>query len=90
MSGRKNYVDLVNQWEYCYCPSCKRIRSIAELVVSDTGISCAVCGSNNLDSPGWVICPHRKVSAVKCPRSGKGIIRDKHGARCQDRCSFRI
>ncbi len=90
MNRQEEYVQRINQWEYCYCPQCKRVRTAAELAVTETGASCAVCGSSNLDPPGWVSCPHRKVSAVKCPRSGKGIIRDEHGARCQDRCSFRV
>ncbi|MDW7740099.1 MAG: hypothetical protein SCJ97_08605 [Bacillota bacterium] len=76
--------------EYCYCHNCKRIRADHELEMTAEGLRCKVCGGSDFDQSGWVVCPHQKVSAVKCPRAGKGIIRDLHGYDCLDRCFFRV
>jgi hypothetical protein len=76
-------------WEYCYCRRCKRIREKSELEFTGQGIRCTRCGGTDLEAPGWVTCPHQKMTAVICPRSGKGIVRDETGLNCTDRCFFR-
>ncbi|MDW7729711.1 MAG: hypothetical protein ACNA7Z_04480 [Dethiobacteria bacterium] len=76
--------------EYCYCNSCMRIKGLDEIITDDEGnLLCSHCGSRELDEPGWVICPHQKMTAVKCPRAGKGIISNGSGLECSDRCFFR-
>lgn len=89
MPGKEEFAARVREWEYCYCPRCRRIRTAEELTVNDAGIFCARCGEGGLESPGWVVCPHHKVSAVKCPRGGKGLSGDDSAAGCRDRCHFR-
>jgi hypothetical protein len=76
--------------EYCYCSSCMRIKESSELLLSEEGtLVCRQCGNSNLDEPGWVACPHQKMTAVKCPRAGRGIISSDSGLECIDRCFFR-
>ncbi len=76
--------------EYCYCSSCMSIKESLDLVLSESGkLQCRQCGSLNLDAPGWVLCPHQKLTAVKCPRAGRGIISGESGLECTDRCFFR-
>lgn len=76
--------------EYCYCNRCQRIKSAADLIITEKGLQCSQCGGYNLDEPGWVVCPHQKTSAVKCPRAGKGIINTGYSLECTDRCFFRV
>ncbi len=76
-------------WEYCYCRRCKRLRGKADLEATKKGIRCTRCGGTDLEAPGWVSCPHQKMTAVICPRSGKGIVKDETGLNCTDRCFFR-
>gem|GEM_PF-607121 len=76
--------------EYCYCHDCRKLRETTDLVLTDQGLTCRHCGGSNFDEAGWVICPYHKVSAVKCPRAGKGIITGENGLECIDRCFFRI
>ncbi|MEW5784593.1 MAG: hypothetical protein AB1767_05855 [Bacillota bacterium] len=76
-------------WEYCFCKQCNRIREKTELKATNQGIQCLVCKGYALEEPGWVICPHQKLSAVKCPRAGKGIYKHESGFDCSDRCYFR-
>lgn len=83
------YLYQIKNWEYCYCRKCKKIISSNDLEATDQGIRCKKCNSYDLEGPGWVSCPNHKVSSVKCPRAGKGIIKTEHGYECQDRCSFR-
>jgi hypothetical protein len=89
MDLQQYYLNMIREWEYCYCKSCKRIRSVKELTATNEGIKCSICHGFDLDPPGWVVCPHQKVSAVKCPRSGRGIAKHEHGYECKDRCHFR-
>jgi hypothetical protein len=75
--------------EYCYCHDCRKIREAADLMLTEKGLQCRHCGGYNFDQASWVICPHDKISAVKCPRGGKGIIDNGSGFECIDRCFFR-
>jgi len=75
--------------EYCYCHHCKRIIESSDLRITEKGLQCRHCGSYSLDEPGWVACPHHKLTAVKCPRAGRGIINSGFGLECTDRCFFR-
>ena len=79
----------IDQWGYCYCKKCDRIRYSSELEATERGIMCVRCRSYDLEAPDWVICPHHKMSAVNCPRAGKGIVFGRYGAECAFRCSFR-
>ncbi len=83
------YLYQIKNWEYCYCRNCKKIISSDDLEATDKGIRCKKCNSYDLEGPGWISCPHHKVSSVKCPRAGRGIKKTEHGYECQDRCSFR-
>lgn len=89
MNTHEFYLNKIKDWEYCYCKSCRRIRGASELTATEEGIACSLCGSLDLEAPGWVICPHQKVSAVKCPRAGSGITKYELGLECKDRCHFR-
>ena len=89
MQKKNEYLDQIQQWEYCYCTRCEWIRYSSELEVTNQGIRCAECGSYELEVPAWVSCPHDKVAAVKCPRGGRGIVRDESGNTCKYRCAFR-
>ena len=75
--------------EYCYCHECHKLREAVDLVLTEKGLQCRYCGGYNFDQAGWVVCPHQKISSVKCPRSGKGIIASENGLECTDRCFFR-
>jgi len=81
--------DKLTDMEYCFCHHCKRIKESGELCVTEKGLQCRKCGSYDLDEPGWVVCPHQKISFVKCPRGGRGIINSGGGYNCIDRCFFR-
>ncbi|MGM0688181.1 MAG: hypothetical protein ACQESO_01180 [Bacillota bacterium] len=76
--------------EYCYCYKCNKIRESADLVITKKGLQCSKCGGYDLGEAGWVACPYQKMSAVKCPRAGKGIVDNGFGLECTDRCFFRI
>jgi hypothetical protein len=85
----EDYLTKINEWEYCYCRNCDKIRYSFELEATESGIRCSRCGGYALEAPGWVHCPHEKVGAVKCPRTGSGIRREKYEDECKYRCSFR-
>ncbi len=89
MQKRKDYIAQINEWGYCYCRNCDRMRYSYELEATERGIRCSKCGGYDLEAPGWAYCPHDNVSAVKCPRAGKGIIKGEYGDECEYRCSFR-
>ena len=80
---------LLKNWEYGYCPRCRQLKEKTEIEVAVKGLRCIRCGSYDLESPGWVNCPHQKAYAVKCPRGGRGITMGDEGCRCIDRCRFR-
>jgi hypothetical protein len=88
MSAEKIYKNNT-EVEYCYCHDCRKLREAEDLILNDKGLQCRHCGGYNFDQAGWVVCPHHKISAVKCPRSGKGIIASDDGLECIDRCFFR-
>lgn len=75
--------------EYCFCFNCNSIKEASDLVSTEEGLKCRECGGFNLGEAGWVNCPHQKLSAVKCPRAGKGIVYSGSGIECIDRCYFR-
>jgi hypothetical protein len=85
----QNPWEQIRDWEYCYCRRCRRLREAADLRVTEKGIQCSRCGGFELEAPGWVICPHQKLSAVKCARAGRGITWSEVGYTCNDRCYFR-
>ena len=87
--GTENLAEKIRSWEYCFCQGCNRMIVASDLVITAQGIQCSKCGHYNLEEPGWVICPHQKISAVKCPRAGKGIVHNESGIECADRCYFR-
>ncbi len=89
MQKGEAYLAQIEEWGYCYCRNCDRIRYSFELEATERGIQCSKCGGYELEAPAWVHCPHHKVSAVKCPRAGKGIIRGKYAIECQYRCIYR-
>jgi hypothetical protein len=86
----ENYAQMLNSMEYCYCQNCKRIKESSELVMTAQGLKCRQCGGYDIDQPGWIACPHQKLTSVKCPRAGKGIIDHENGLECTDRCFFRV
>ncbi len=75
--------------EYCYCFRCNKIKESGDLTITPNGLQCRQCGGYNLGEAGWVACPYNKMSAVKCPMAGKGIIDTANGVECMDRCYFR-
>ncbi len=75
--------------EYCFCYRCNKIKVMEDLVETEKGLKCIQCGGYNLGEAGWVACPHNKMTAVKCPVAGKGIVDNGSGLECMDRCSFR-
>ena len=79
----------VEEWEYCYCRNCDKIRYSSELEVTERGIRCSRCGGYNLEAPGWVVYPAEKGSAVKCPRGGRGITRGDYAVECKYHCLYR-
>lgn len=90
MQKQEAYVAQIDEWEYCYCINCDRIRYRFELEVTELGIRCSKCGSYDLEAPAWVFCPHAMfVAATKCPRAGKGIKEGKYGIECVYRCNYR-
>jgi hypothetical protein len=90
MSMIEDYAAQIDDWEYCYCASCDSIRYSKELIATEQGIKCSVCGSYNLEAPAWVRCPQEmREAAVKCPRGGSGIRKGKNGEECIYRCAFR-
>lgn len=79
----------VEGMEYCYCIHCRRLKESADLVMTIKGLKCLECGNFDFEEPGWVNCPYQKLTAVKCPRAGKGITNNDSGLDCADRCYFR-
>ena len=75
--------------EYCYCRNCETIRYDFQLAATPSGIRCTICGSSELVPPAWIECPHRK-GAVKCTAGGTGLVRERTGYKCLDRCRFLI
>ena len=88
MIDKDKYAD-PSYLEYCYCHHCRRIKEGSDLVITENGLKCSHCGSYELEEPEWVACPHQKMTSVKCPRAGKGIIDNGSGLECTDRCFFR-
>ncbi|NLI13354.1 hypothetical protein [Pelotomaculum propionicicum] len=88
-SSLEKYLSQIKEWEYCYCANCKTIRFSSDLEATEEGVRCSKCKGYNLEAPGWVRCPHHKDSIVKCPRSGKGIVKSKYQYECHDHCYFR-
>lgn len=89
MPGVDDYLKQISNWGYAYCTGCDRIRYSPELEATNRGIRCRVCGSDELEEPAWVRCPHEKASAVKCPRGGKGIVHRGYVTECRYRCGYR-
>jgi hypothetical protein len=91
MKTAKDYIGLINDWEYCYCVKCDTIRYADELTATDQGIKCSVCGSYDLEAPAWISCPQEiRKAGVKCPRGGSGIRKgDKGDEICIYHCAFR-
>jgi hypothetical protein len=89
MLNPKDYLKQIKEWEYCYCAKCEKIIYAHELELTERGIQCSKCKGYDLEAPAWVSCPHEKVSAVKCPRAGKGIRKGETGDECVFSCSFR-
>ena len=89
MQKQADYLAQIDEWEYGYCRNCDRIRYDYELEATEFGIRCFRCGSYDLEAPGWVSCPQIKSGVVKCPRAGKGIVREDYAVKCQYHCSFR-
>ncbi len=89
MQKQEDYLTQIDEWEYCYCRNCRKIRYNFELEGTEHGIRCTKCGGYELEAPAWVHCPHHKVSTVKCARAGKGIRKEEQGYKCEERCSFR-
>ncbi len=88
MVKKVDYLAEIENWEYCYCRDCDRIRYGYELEATERGIRCSRCGGYNLEAPGWVSCPQMRGGAVKCPRAGRGIVREEYAVECQYHCSF--
>ncbi len=89
MMEKGNNALKIESLDYCICFDCNRIKDIQEVVSTKSGLKCLECGGYNLGEAGWTICPHQKMSAVKCPRAGKGIVDLGSGLECIDRCYFR-
>jgi len=89
MHKQEVYLAQIDTWEYCYCRNCDEVRYSFDLRATEHGIQCSKCEGYDLEAPGWVICPHDKVGAVKCPRAGKGIVGEEYGVKCKYRCDFR-
>ncbi len=87
MSKLEDYLALIDEWEYCYCRNCDKIRYSSELEATERGIRCSRCGGYDLEAPGWVNCP--QMTAVKCARAGKGIMRGDYGVKCIYHCIYR-
>lgn len=78
-----------NALEYLFCNKCGKIKELGELDINDNRIKCLKCGNTRLAEPGWVACPYNKMTAVKCPMGGNGIVNTGNGVECLDRCFFR-
>jgi hypothetical protein len=79
-----------NVIEYYFCNSCLTMLDKNEILPGkDHTLACSRCGSSDIGEPAWVNCPYLKMTAVKCPRGGKGITRNNQGVECSDRCFFR-
>lgn len=90
VNKQEAYAFQIDEWEYCYCVTCDRIRYKFELEATEKGIRCSKCGRYDLEVPAWIFCPHTMfAAATKCPRAGKGIRKGKYGIECHDRCSYR-
>jgi len=89
MPEREANLSQIDEWEYCYCRNCEKIRYGFELEATERGIRCSKCGSYDLEAPGWVRCPYERDSAVKCPRAGKGIVKKDYGVECEYHCIYR-
>jgi hypothetical protein len=89
LSKLERYLAEIGDWGYCYCAKCERIRYASELEATERGVRCSKCGGYDLETPGWVNCPHEKSSAVKCARAGRGIVKGEYGYTCELRCTFR-
>lgn len=74
-------------WEYCYCKACESVRYSFEVESTAEGIICKKCGSKDLIPPAWIECPHRK-GPVMCVVGGTGLVKEKSGYKCVDRCRF--
>jgi len=86
----QNFIEQIEDWEYCYCRKCDRIRYSFELKATEQGIQCSKCGGYDLEAPRWISCPHEQFSmAVKCARGGRGVKKGEHGFDCKYRCDFR-
>ncbi len=86
----KNKIINYENMEYCYCYQCGKIKEKSDLVLTENGLQCRKCGSIHLGEAGWVSCPYNKMTAVKCPIGGRGIITTDYGLECMDRCYFRV
>ena len=76
--------------EYCFCNHCRKMLDENQLTIGEDGtLRCYYCGSTDLGQPAWVNCPYQKMTAVKCPRGGKGISINTKGVECTDRCFIR-
>ena len=89
--AKKEYTLQIQEWGYSYCPQCNQIRYSSDMVATQNGVKCAVCGSYELESPEWVRCPYEKAAgAVKCPRGGRGIVEKVSGVECRYMCTYRM
>ena len=89
MQTLEEYLEQIQEWEYCYCRDCDRIRYSFELEATERGVRCSKCGGYDLEAPAWVHCPHERAGAVKCARAGRGITREQYGDDCKYHCIFR-
>lgn len=87
--SQANKLNDYSAFEYLYCHQCGRIKEPVELDIFGNNIKCRKCGNERFAEPGWVACPHNKMTAVKCPMGGKGIVNTDGGIECLDRCFFR-
>ena len=76
--------------DYCFCNCCNRMVRSKDIEADSEGHRrCLTCGGSDFADSAWVICPYHKMTAVKCPRGGKGLFDTGHGVECSDRCFFR-
>ncbi|MGM0652644.1 MAG: hypothetical protein ACQES4_07670 [Bacillota bacterium] len=87
--SQSNRLDDYNALEYLYCHQCGKIKEVGELKITDNSITCLKCGNTRFEKPNWIACPYNKLTAVKCPMGGKGIVTTDKGIECLDRCFFR-
>ncbi len=86
----KNQALIKEVTDYCYCFKCNKIKESKDLASTDRGFQCLQCKGYDLGEAGWVGCPYNKMSPVKCPTAGKGLINTANGLECMDRCFFRL